>query len=90
MVLLLMKQIVSILQWLRLNLIEYIDNCSDSSGGLWQFKRDEKASNANLCNANSSSFKYKLNLLGNLVANGRKEKVKIAVPLKYFSNFWRS
>ena len=23
-------------------------------------------------------------------ANGKKEKVKIAVPLKYLSNFWRS
>ena len=23
------------------NLIEYSDNCSDTSGSLWQFKRDE-------------------------------------------------
>ena len=34
--------------------------------------------------SNSSSFKYKSNLTTN--RNG----VKIAVPLKYLSNFWRS
>ena len=35
-------------------------------------------------------FKYKSSLIGNLAADGKKEKVKIAVPLKYLSNFWRS
>ena len=72
------------------NLIEYSDNNSDSSESLWQLKRDKIASNANVCNANSSSFEYKSSLIGNLVvdgANGKKEKVKIAVPLKYLSNF---
>ena len=42
---------------------------------------------------NAPSFKYKANLIGNTVADGRnkkKEGVKIAVPLKYLSNFWRS
>ena len=72
------------------NLIGYSDNYSDSSGSLWQFKRDETATNASVCNANSSSFKYKSSLIGNLAANGRKEKVKIHVPLKCLSNFWRS
>ena len=72
------------------NLIEYSDNNSDSSGSLWQLKRDKTASNVNVCNANSSSFEYKSSLIGNLVvdgANGKKEKVKIAVPLKYLSDF---
>ena len=49
--------------------------------------------NANVYNANSSSFRYKSSLIGNLVANGpngKKEKVEITVPLKYLSNFWRS
>ena len=55
------------------NLIEYSDNCSDTSGSLWQFKRDN----------NSSSFKYKSSFITN--RNG----VKIVVPLKYLSNFWR-
>ena len=36
------------------------------------------------------SFKYKANLIGNTENNGTKNGVKIAVPLKYLSNFWRS
>ena len=75
------------------NLIEYSDNYSDTSGSLWQFKRDEIIGNINLTNNNSSSFKYKSNLTGNTDAdgaNGKKEGVKIVVPLKYLSNFWRS
>ena len=75
------------------NLIEYSDNYSDSSGSLWQFKRDEIVTNANVCNANSSSFKYKSSLIRDLVAdgaNGKNEKVKIDVQLKCLSNFWRS
>ena len=36
------------------NLIEYSDNYSDTSGSLWQFKRDEvPANNANLSTDNS-------------------------------------
>ena len=75
------------------NLIEYSDNYSDTSGSLWQFKRDEIIGNTNLTNCNSSSFKYKSNLIGNTDADGanrKKEGVKIVVPLKYLSNFWRS
>ena len=61
------------------NLIEYSDNYSDTSGRLWQFKRGEIATNANVCNANSFLFKYKSSLIGNLVtdrANGKKVKSK--------------
>ena len=71
------------------NLIEYSDNYSDTSGSLWQFKRDEIEGDVDLTvNAqhipnNSSSFKYKSSFITN--RNG----VKIAVPLKYLSNFWR-
>ena len=75
------------------NLIEYSDNYFDTSGRLWQFKRDEIIGNITLTNNNSSSFKYKSNLVGNTdadEANRKKEGVKIAVPLKNFSNFWRS
>ena len=39
---------------------------------------------------NAPSFKYKLNLIGNTEDNGTKNGVKIAVPLKYLGNFWRS
>ena len=72
------------------NLIEYSDNYSDTSGSLWQFKRDEIKENedltvdANHIPNNLSSYKYKPSIITN--RNG----VKIALPLKYLSNFWRS
>ena len=72
------------------NLIEYSDNCFDTSGSLWQFKRDEITNNPDVSNDNASSFKYKANLIGNTENNGTKNGVKIAVPLKYLSIFWRS
>ena len=75
------------------NLIECSDNYSDTSGSLWNFKRDEIIGNINITNNTSSSFKYKSNLLGDTDADGanrKKENVKIAVPLKCLSNFWRS
>ena len=80
------------------NLIEYSDNYSDTSGSLWQFKRDEQPIDnngafINITAENSSSFKYKSNFIGDTVAdgaNGKKEGVIIAIPLKYLSNFWIS
>ena len=53
------------------------------------FKRDEIDNNANVSNDdNAPSFKYKASNIGNTENNGTKNGVKIAVPLKYFSNFW--
>ena len=73
------------------NLLEYSDNYSDTSGSVWQFKRDEITNNADVTNDNNApSFKYKANLIGNTEANGTRNGVNIAVPLKYLSNFWRS
>ena len=78
------------------NLIEYSDNYSDTSGSLWQFKRDElnvDDVNAVFNNDNAPSFNYKASIIGNTVADGdnsKKNGVKLAVPLKYLSNFWRS
>ena len=72
------------------NLIGYSDNYSDTSGSLWQFKRDEIEGNNDLTVDNSSSFKYKSNIIGNLSQAGTRNNVKIVVPLKYLSNFWRS
>ena len=70
------------------NLIEYSDNYSDTSGSLWNFKRDEKTNDANVTNHNNApSFKYNSNLIGDTQNNGTKNGVKIAVPLKYVSNF---
>ena len=73
------------------NLTEYSDNYSDTSGSLWDFKRDKIVDNANVTNDdNDPSSKYKASLIGNTEINGTKKRVKIAVPLKYLSNFWRS
>ena len=79
------------------NLIEYIDNYSDTSGTLWQFKRYELPVTAawnpdNVSVNNSPSFKYKSSFFKPLEAtnNGVFRDVKIAVPLKYLSNFGRS
>ena len=46
------------------NSIEYSDNYSDTSGSLWQFKRDKvSVNNDDLTIDNSQSFKYKAALL---------------------------
>ena len=39
---------------------------------------------------NAPLFRYKANLIANTKADGTKKGVKIAVPLKYLSNLWRS
>ena len=77
------------------NLIEYSDNYQDSSATLYQYKRDEPSENdavADLTADNSSFFKYKVSFLGNPVPDGNAAKriVKVAVPLKYLSKFFRS
>ena len=67
------------------NLTEYSDNYSDTSGCLWSFKRDEIVGNADVTNNNNAlSFKYKGSIVGNTEDNGRKNRVKIAAPLKIF------
>ena len=77
------------------NLIEYSDNYQDSSATLYQYKRDEppEANAMNELTTNtSSSFKYKVKLLGDPVLDGNiaKRSVKVVIPLKYLSNFFRS
>ena len=81
------------------NLIEHSDNYADSSGSLYQFKRDESLMNdakhyLNVALDNSTSFKYKASLLGkanDADGNDRSFKnVKIVVPLKHLFNFLRS
>ena len=77
------------------NLIEYSDNYQDSSATLYQYKRDEPPeANAinDLTTDTLSSFKYKVELLGDPVLDGNiaKRSVKVVVPLKYLSNFFKS
>ena len=72
------------------NLIEYIENYSDTFVSLWQLQKDQIEGDLDLTVDahhilnNSSSFKYKSSFITN--RNG----VKIVVPLKHLSNFWRS
>ena len=77
------------------NLIEYSDNYSDTSGSLWEFKREDvPINNVDLTIDNSQSFKYKAALVRKTAdQNDGKSSVKdtkIVVPLKYLSNFWKS
>ena len=81
------------------NLIEYSDNYQDSSATLYQYKRDEPPEDdsvADLTANNSDSLKYKIKLLGNVTevagdaAGVRRLNVKVVIPLKYLSNFFRS
>ena len=78
------------------NLLEYSDYYADSSGSLWQFKRDEQNLNngnpADVTTDTSLSFKYKSSFFKTLAAAdaGVFINVTIAVPLKYFSNFFKS
>ena len=81
------------------NLIEYSDNYADSSGSLYQFKRNESPMNdaessLNVALDNSASFKYKASLLVKAYdADGNDrllKNTKTVVPLKYLSNFFRS
>ena len=81
------------------DLVEYGDNYLKTSGYctmvwyLWQYCTDEPALNnaGVLVNfpGNSASFKFKQKITGWTGDNGTKA-VKIMVPLKYLSNFWRN
>ena len=86
------------------NLIEHSDNYEDSAASLYQFKRQEPLpNNADLTVNGSPSFKYKSNLFrypSNSTVNNVRElpantnpewkNVRIIVPLKYISSFFRS
>ena len=81
------------------NLIEYSDNYQNSSVTLYQYKRDEPPEAdavADLTADNSDSLKYKIKLLGNETevagdaAGVRRLNVKVVVPSKYLSNFFKS
>ena len=52
------------------NLIEYSDNCSDTSGSLWQFKRDESlvtaAGNPDNVSTTNSTYPVQIHFFLNL------------------------
>ena len=65
------------------NSIESSYNYSKTAGSFWQCYKDE--SNANL--ADSESFKSKIKTIRRTLTDGNIRDVKIAVRLKYLSNF---
>ena len=70
------------------NLLEYSDNYQNSTGSLYQFKRDQPPdNNANVGN-NTTSLVYKSKLIKETDDN--VNNVKLVVPLKYVSNCFRS
>ena len=71
------------------NLLEYSDNYQDSTGSLYQFKRDEPPDdNTNVAN-DTTSLVYKSKLISGTDDNN-VNNVKLVVPLKYVSSFFRS
>ena len=86
------------------NLIEYSDYYSKISGSLWQYCEEIPAINndgiiADFNGANATdSFNFKTKIIGQTANNNNnyngniagRVDVKIMVPLKYLSNFWRT
>ena len=74
------------------NLLEYSDNYENLTGSLYQFKRDEPPDNNADVADNTTSLVYKSKFIsGNTVNNiPNVNDVKLVVPLKYVSNFFRS
>ena len=78
------------------NLLEYSKNYRKTTGSLWNYYRNEPNSGINnginYSIMGSKSFDYKANFIEDGVTHNNltKNDVKIVVPLKYLSNFWRS
>ena len=80
------------------NLLEYSKNYRKTTGSLWNYYRDEPS---NPLSSNSESFKYKTRITGNTYDVGAgeagydatkvgKNETEVVIPLKHFSNFWKS
>ena len=79
------------------NLLEYSKNYRKTTGNLWNYYRDERNSstdNNNITHSilNSESFDYKANFMeiGVTHDNLTKNDIKIVIPLKRLSNFWKN
>ena len=80
------------------NFLEYSKNYRKTTGSLWNYYRDEpnsgKDNDTNITHSylNLESFDYKANVMENGVTHNNltKNNVKVVIPLKRLSNFWRS
>ena len=77
------------------NLIEYSDNCSKTSGSLWQYYKDIPAvyNDGNIVEFNGGNatdpFNFKVKITGETGNNGTK-LVEIMVLFKHLNYFWRA
>ena len=78
------------------NLLKYSKKYKKTTGSLWNCYRDQSSStidNNNITNSIliSEPFDYKASFMENCVAHNNltKNNVKVVVPLKHISNFWR-
>ena len=70
------------------NLLEYSTNYRQTTGSLWNYNRDEPS---NSLSSNSEYFKYKTNIIGKAPEdNDSITDVKVVIPLKHLSNFWKA
>ena len=79
------------------NLLEYSKNYRKTTGGLWNYYRDEPNSDTDDNKIkhsiiDSKSFDYKANFMENGVTHNNltNNNIEIVVSLKYLSNFWRN
>ena len=79
------------------NLLEYSKNYKKIAGSLWNYYRDKPSRSLDANNIthsilNSESFDYQAYFMENGVTNNNltKNDVKVVVPLKHLSNFWRT
>ena len=81
------------------NLLQYSKNYKKTTGILWNYYRVEPNSSFDINNRDSinysikdsDSFNYKISTTGQLENDDEeKEDIKIVVPLKYLSKFWRT
>ena len=79
------------------NLLEYSKNYIKTAGSLWNYYRDKPSSSIddeNIIHSilNSESFDYRANFVEDGVTHNNllKNDVKVVVPVKHLSNFWRS
>ena len=68
------------------NLTQYSNNYTKTSGSVWQYHKDDQYDNI----TDSESLKFKARITRRIPDAGNTKDVEIVVPLKYFSNFWRT
>ena len=78
------------------NFLEYSKGYKKTTRSLWNYYRDEPNSSTDddkITHSilNSESFDYKANLISSVTNNNlTKNDVKIVIPLKHLSNFWKN